>query len=69
MKKLLNYLPSWNSIKRFLSAVFYGTFMILFFMKVISITFFNYVVSNNDVFMALMFIALFLLDIYDAMKK
>jgi hypothetical protein len=38
-------------------------------MKMISITFFGYVVSTNDVYTALMFIALFLLDIYDAMKK
>ena len=69
MKKLLNYLPSWKSVKTILTAIYYGTFFILFLMKMISITFFGYVVSTNDVYTALMFIALFLLDIYDAMKK
>ena len=69
MKNLLNYLPSWKLVKMFLNISYYLCFIGWFLTKSIMIMFANYTATTNDIFQALMFITLFLVDIYDAIRN
>jgi hypothetical protein len=69
MKKILNYLPNWQNIKRFFNVIYYVAFFFWCFIKTIMVLFTNYVITTNDIFMLLSFIVFFLVDIYDAVKR
>jgi hypothetical protein len=69
MKNLLKYLFTWKTIKLFLNIVYYVGFFFWFLAKMMYLTFNdNYLINNNDIFIALFFITFFLLDIKDALN-
>jgi hypothetical protein len=68
MKNLLKYLPTWKTMKLFLNIVYYVGFFFWFIAKMIYLTFNdNYLINNNDIFIAIFFIVFFLLDIKDSL--
>jgi hypothetical protein len=69
MKKLLNFLSAWKNVRTVFNILYYFVFFFWFFVKTIMMAFSNYIVTTNDIFMAMTFIVFFLVDIYDAIKK
>jgi hypothetical protein len=65
MKKLLNYLPSWESIKMFLDIFYYVVFIVWFMIHLYLMIFTDYQTNNNDLFNALVFIIILMFDIKD----
>jgi hypothetical protein len=69
MKNLLNYLPSWKTTKMFLNILYYVGFIFWFLSRIFVIVFkpvenhFVHVINNDDIFIALIFITFFILDI------
>lgn len=69
MKKLLEYLPSFRTIRLFFDLIYYFGFLGWFMMKSILIASVNYVVTTNDIFLALMFVGFTLLDVNNKMTE
>jgi hypothetical protein len=68
MKNLLNYLPNWKTIKIFLNVIYNVGFIFWFLSRIYVIAFKPVgssaaVITNDDIFIALIFIAFFVLDI------
>jgi hypothetical protein len=64
MKNLLNYLPSWKTTKMFLNIIYHVGFIFWFLTKMILIIINDkYLINNNDIFIALIFLIFFVLDI------
>lgn len=68
MRKLLSYLPTWKTIKIFLNVTYYVGFIFWFLSRIYVMfkpktTPLASVITNDDIFIALIFITLFVLDI------
>jgi hypothetical protein len=69
MKNLLNYLPSWKTTKMFLNIIYYVGFIFWFLSRIYVIIFkpemsqYTSVINNDDIFIALIFITFFILDV------
>ena len=72
MKNLLNYLPSWKTTKMFLNIIYHVCFVFWLLSRVYLMVFkhesneLTSVIKNDDIFIALVFITFFILDIKEA---
>ena len=72
MKKLLNYLPSWRTTKMFLNIIYHVGFIFWFLSRIYVMVFkhddnsLTSAIKNDDIFIALIFITFFILDIKEA---
>ena len=69
MKNLLNYLPSWQNIKRFFNVIYYLGFIGWFVLHSYFMAFGQYQITNNEIFIALMFMSFMILDSIDLIKE
>lgn len=69
MRNLLNYLPSWKTTKMFLNIIYHVGFIFWFLSRIILMILkhntneYQSVIKNNDLFIALIFLIFFVLDI------
>jgi hypothetical protein len=69
MKKILNYLPTWQNIKRFFNVIYYSGFSIWVLLHSYVVAFEQYQITNNEIFTALMFMFFMILDSIDLIKE
>lgn len=74
MKNFKNYLPTWRTIKMFLNIVYYVGFIFWFLSRIYVMVFkpvgsFATIITNDDIFIALIFITFFILDIKEEIHK
>ena len=69
MKSLLKYLPTWKNIKIFLDVLYYVGFVCWFLMNMYNMIFHNHKVTNEDLFISMMFIFFAILDKIDVTKE
>ena len=69
MKKILNYLPTLQNIKRFFNVIYYSGFIGWFVLHIYCMTFGQYQITNNEIFTALMFMSFMILDSIDLIKE
>lgn len=69
MKKILNYLPTLQNIKRFFNVIYYSGFIGWFVLHIYCMTFEQYQITNNEIFTALMFMSFMILDSIDFIKE
>jgi hypothetical protein len=69
MKNLLNYLPTWQNIKRLFNVIYYSGFIGWFSLHAYTMAFNEYQITNNEIFIALMFMSFMILDSIDLIKE
>jgi hypothetical protein len=69
MKKILNYLPTWQNIKKSFNVVFYSGFIGWFGLHAYFMAFGQYQITDNEIFIALMFMSFMILDSIDLIKE
>jgi hypothetical protein len=69
MKKILNYFPTWQNIKRFFNVIYYSGFIGWFALHAYTMTFNEYQITNNEIYIALMFMSFMILDSIDLIKE
>jgi len=62
MKNLLSYLPSWSSVKAFFNVIYYLGFTSWFGINAYNISFNDYKITNEQLFIAIMFLSFAILD-------
>jgi hypothetical protein len=69
MKKIFQYLPSWSSFVSFLYFFYYVSFFCFILVKIILIFDSPDNIKNSDIFMAVLFTALLIIDKLDKTEK
>jgi hypothetical protein len=69
MEKLLNYLPTWQNIKRFFNVIYYSGFIGWFVLHSYFMVVGQYQITNNEIFIALMFMSFMILDSIDLIRE
>jgi hypothetical protein len=69
MKNLLNYFPSWTSVRTFFNVFYYVAILIFLIKKIIMMTFYDYIITTNDIFTGIAFLAFYIFDVHDDLKK
>ena len=69
MKTLLNYLPSLKSLRVFFNVLYYLGFIGWFLMNTYNILLHNHKITNEDLFISMLFIFFAILDKIDTTKE
>jgi hypothetical protein len=69
MKKILNYLPTFQNIKKYFNVIYYSVFIIWFGLHTYVMTFEKYQITNNEIFTALIFMSFMILDSIHPIKE
>lgn len=75
MKNFKDYLPTWRTTKMFLNIVYYVGFIFWFLSRIYVLVFHSKteqmqsVIKNDDIFIALIFITFFILDVKEEIHK
>jgi hypothetical protein len=62
MKNLLNFLPSWPSVKALFNVIYYLGFIFWFGMNAYNMSFNDCKITNEQLFTAIMFLSFAILD-------